>query len=234
MILGDVWFCSGQSNMYFQMSQILNSTSEIEEARNFTNIRMFKTGLNYSTVELDDIQTGWGGWSGVEDTDKLSEFSAVCFLTAKELSKKLGRERVFGLIESSWGGTIIEAWSSKDALERCDVPPHTDWSVPPNSNSYLWNAMVHPYLRHTVKGALWYQGKHDPQSKRALVMQLRIYRRVKCTMEQRSLQLHLPRHDPRCKMVLVLAGRVKLTLRLRSNRPKRDFRRSPHPLAPDR
>eukprot|EP00095_Tigriopus_kingsejongensis_P007375 maker-scaffold37_size504123-snap-gene-2.16 protein:Tk07375 transcript:maker-scaffold37_size504123-snap-gene-2.16-mRNA-1 annotation:"Zgc:56454" len=68
---------------------------------------------------------------------------------------------VFGLIETNWGGTRVEAWSSSDALEACAVPPHTDAENPQNSNSNLWNAMVVPLLRQTVKGFVWYQGESN-------------------------------------------------------------------------
>ena len=69
------------------------------------------------------------------------------------MTSKDGHRRTIGLIQSTWGGTKIESWSSKQALSKCHVPK--DSSV----DSFLWNAMVHPYLRHGIKGALWYQGK---------------------------------------------------------------------------
>ena len=68
------------------------------------------------------------------------------------------KAKTIGLIQSTWGGTRIEAWSSRRALDKCQVPP-----TPPPYNtikdSSLWNAMVHPYLRHGIRGAMWYQGK---------------------------------------------------------------------------
>lgn len=66
---------------------------------------------------------------------------------------------MFGLIETAWGGTRVEAWSSQEALDECDVEPSVLPDQPQNSNTYLWNAMVYPLLRTTVKGFLWYQGE---------------------------------------------------------------------------
>ena len=71
------------------------------------------------------------------------------------------KAKTIGLIQSTWGMTGIEAWSSRKALDRCQVPP----TPPPyntqqqDKDSSLWNAMVHPYLRHGIRGAMWYQGK---------------------------------------------------------------------------
>jgi len=61
------------------------------------------------------------------------------------------------LIETNWGGTIVEAWSTPEGLNSCDIAPNDD--NPPNANSYLFNAMINPLLKNTIYGALWYQGE---------------------------------------------------------------------------
>ena len=68
--------------------------------------------------------------------------------------------RVFGLIHSSWSGNArIESFMSQDALDACNVEPNVEsGDGSHNSNSYVWNAMVHPFLRHNIFGVLWYQG----------------------------------------------------------------------------
>ena len=60
------------------------------------------------------------------------------------------------MIETNWGGTIVEAWSTPEGLNSCDIAPNDD--NPPNANSYLFNAMINPLLKNTIYGALWYQG----------------------------------------------------------------------------
>ncbi len=67
--------------------------------------------------------------------------------------------QTFGLIQSAWGGTRIEPWTPPEALTACGVPPNVEEGAPHNSNSYLYNAMIHPFVKHTIKGALWYQGE---------------------------------------------------------------------------
>ena len=63
-----------------------------------------------------------------------------------------------GLIQTAWGGTIVEAWSPPEVMEECGVEDEgTNDSN--NHNNYLWNAMIHPLLRMSIKGAIWYQGE---------------------------------------------------------------------------
>ena len=160
IIFGDVYVCSGQSNMEWTMNQILNSSYEIEQSAQFTNIKMYQLNHGASSLEEEDITFGgWDGWYDPENSTQLGSFSAVCFLYAREMTKILGNDYVFGLIDSSWSGTRIEAWSSYDVLSKCNVPENEDKDHIENSNSYLWNAMIHPLLRHSIFGVIWYQGE---------------------------------------------------------------------------
>ncbi len=63
-----------------------------------------------------------------------------------------------GLVESNWGGTRIEAWSPRDVLDECGNPPFSQ-DGNSNSDTVLYNAMIHPLTKMTIKGVLWYQGK---------------------------------------------------------------------------
>ena len=157
IVFGDVYICSGQSNMERRTKQIYSSKM-IASFSSYTNIKMFLVNHAISTTPKDDIISGWNKWYGPDNVGKLAEFSAVCFLYAKEVTDVLGSDYVFGLIGSTWGGTRIETWSSPDALKSCNVGPNIEKRRPELSNSYLWNAMIHPLLKHTIYGALWYQG----------------------------------------------------------------------------
>ena len=66
---------------------------------------------------------------------------------------------MLGLVESNWGGTIIEAWMNQDGLDGCGIEPHDDGSA--NSNMVLYNGMIQPLVRMSIKGALWYQGESN-------------------------------------------------------------------------
>ena len=151
VIFGDVWVCSGQSNMVFTMNGIFNKTEEIAAAAVYTDIRMAVIKRVRSDVEQADVETSTT-WADPSNARALGGFSAVCFFYAMNIYDELGVP--LGLIDSAWGGTRVEAWSNHDALDSCDIE-----DSPQNSNSYMWNAMIHPLTKMTVKGFLWYQGE---------------------------------------------------------------------------
>ncbi|KAL3884165.1 hypothetical protein ACJMK2_030385 [Sinanodonta woodiana] len=156
VLFGDVWFCSGQSNMEFTMNQVFNNTQELNEAAKYSEIRTFHTTRDTSNTSLTDLSyvSQWN----LPNAGTLRGFSAVCWLYGKYLYPHI--HRPIGLIESSWGGTIIEAWSSHDALAKCTTTGHrVNRATNPNLPSVLWNAMVNPFLPMTIYGAIWYQGE---------------------------------------------------------------------------
>ncbi|HWU71242.1 MAG TPA: sialate O-acetylesterase [Pseudoxanthomonas sp.] len=111
ILVGDVWLCSGQSNMELQVKRGLNTWAEISNAHN-DRIRMLKVGLKESMVPrahfIDPVQ-----WKATTP-DTVGEFSATCYYFARELQKRV--DVPMGLINSSWGGSRIEAWLSAQAL----------------------------------------------------------------------------------------------------------------------
>ncbi|XP_022291611.2 sialate O-acetylesterase-like [Crassostrea virginica] len=165
VLFGDVWVCSGQSNMEFTLDMALNASFELADAKNYQNIRVFTaTKKTSSKAELDLLQID-EPWSK-PNNDTLGHkpwtyFSAVCWLYGKYIYQKLNYP--IGLVASSWGGTAIELWSSPDALKRCNIPPKQKRGNSGLSNSQLWNAMMHPFTKMTVKGAIWYQGEANAQ-----------------------------------------------------------------------
>merc|ERR1719228_1300813 len=156
VIFGDVWICSGQSNMVFTMNGIFNKTDEIAAAAVYTDIRLAVIERVTSEVEQEDVETSTT-WTDPSNARGLGGFSAVCFFYAMNVYDELGVP--MGLIDSAWGGTRVEAWSSQEALDACDIEPSVPPNSPQNANSYLWNAMIHPLRKMTVKGFLWYQGE---------------------------------------------------------------------------
>ncbi|XP_057694725.1 sialate O-acetylesterase-like isoform X1 [Corythoichthys intestinalis] len=153
VLFGDVWLCGGQSNMYFKTSQIFNASEELAIASKYPHVRTFMVALKMSNTERTDLIGVSLPWS-VPETSGLSEFSAVCWLFGRYMYKTL--KYPIGLVESCWGGTPVEAWSSSRALQQCGL----DWNDK-GDNSVLWNAMIHPLLNMTLKGALWYQGERN-------------------------------------------------------------------------
>lgn len=111
VLIGDVWLCSGQSNMVLQVHRALDSRSEIANSAN-DSIRMLTVALADSIVPLETFKAPVQWLVAARAT--VPEFSATCFYFARELQKTV---RVpMGLINSSWGGSSIQTWMSKSAL----------------------------------------------------------------------------------------------------------------------
>ena len=106
----------------------------------------------------------------------------------------------FGLIGTYWGGTRIEPWSPPESLEICNVDPSDPSGDPEDQNSYLYNAMIHPFIKMTIKGVLWYQGKSQVillwinrwiHQKRLLH-----HRGSQYLVQQRLVRVHILWNDP--------------------------------------
>ena len=135
ILIGEVWLCSGQSNMEmplqgWQNQPVQNSEEEIRTA-NFPEMRIFTVEKNTSLKPLKDVKGRWE----VVSSESIRSFSATAYFFGKELHKNLNLP--IGLIHTSWGGTVAEAWTSEKALrdlkdfdEELDkmdsIQPHLD------------------------------------------------------------------------------------------------------------
>ncbi len=118
ILFGDVWICSGQSNMEMGIGNVLNAKQEIEQA-NYPQIRLFTVPHLIASEPQTQVVGQWqactsqsvanGGWNG---------FSAVGYFFGRDLYREL--KIPIGLIHTSWGGTIAEAWTSAEALKGLD------------------------------------------------------------------------------------------------------------------
>ncbi|XP_071432531.1 sialate O-acetylesterase isoform X2 [Pithys albifrons albifrons] len=162
---GDVWLCSGQSNMAMTVLQVANASQELSAAARYPYVRVFAVAPARSDTELEDLERIDLPWS-IPTAENLGHgnftyFSAVCWLLGRSLYEALGYP--VGLVEAAWGGTPIEAWSSHRALRTCGLPEDTGSTSAhqhqsgPQTPSVLWNAMIHPLLNMTLRGIAWYQ-----------------------------------------------------------------------------
>nr|WP_321453515.1 sialate O-acetylesterase [uncultured Carboxylicivirga sp.] len=111
VMIGDVWFASGQSNMEWQVQQADGADKEIPNALN-NNIRLCQIPHAVSLKPLDNtLEANWK----ICDSTSVKEFSAVAYYFAKNIQPEIGV--AVGLIQSSWGGTPVEAWTSTDMLQ---------------------------------------------------------------------------------------------------------------------
>ena len=164
VMIGDVWICSGQSNMEWPVSKALNPDTEIEKAKNFTNVRFFSIEKSSTPSPLDDfgVVSPWA----VCSPDSVADFSAVGYFFGREISKSVD-DLPIGLIDASWGGTRCEAWASREALEANPklTPLLEHWDgqkemvTSPNHPANIYNAMISPMTRFPVRGFIWYQGE---------------------------------------------------------------------------
>ena len=109
VLVGEVWLCSGQSNMAWTVSQIGADTATLSSAAD-PLLRQFKITQTLSSTPLDTLSGDWVA----SRTGSVGDFSAVAYFFARELRTRLGVP--VGLINSSWGGTQIESWLSPAAI----------------------------------------------------------------------------------------------------------------------
>ena len=155
VVVGEVWFCSGQSNMEFTMSahrKVKNWQKEIAAA-NWPNIRHFRVAHQVADAPLDDVTASWE----VTTPETIPPQSAVAFFFGETLHKTLGVP--VGLINCSWGGTRIEPWTPAGHADDLWLLQHqVAWKRPQDVPTVLWNGMVAGLVPYAIKGAIWYQG----------------------------------------------------------------------------
>jgi sialate O-acetylesterase len=158
VMIGEVWLCSGQSNMewsYYNGARYIKE--EFPTCYN-RNIRFFQVPRAASDYPQDDLEGQWK----VCDSNSLRSFSAVGYFFGKKLQHDLNVP--IGLINSSWGGTPAETWTpvesinSNDTLRKAaselkEVP----WG--PVKVGMLYNGMIAPITKFNIAGAIWYQGE---------------------------------------------------------------------------
>lgn len=111
VMIGDVWLCSGQSNMQMTVKNTLNSFDEIAKA-NYPQIRLFTVGQNIAFTPSDNVEGSWSECSPAT----VGDFSAVGYYFGKEIFNKT--QIPIGLICSSWGGTVAETWTSMETMGK--------------------------------------------------------------------------------------------------------------------
>lgn len=158
ILVGEVWVCSGQSNMQFGLSRATTGPQAIAAATD-SNIRLFSVPMKTAWEPQDNVDSSWVTCS----PDTVKDFTAVGYFFGRHLRKELNVP--IGLINSSWGGTFAQAWTSPEGFKA--MPDYDKWVADqrakkengPNHASVLFNAMIHPLVPYAIKGAIWYQGE---------------------------------------------------------------------------
>ena len=158
VMIGEVWVCSGQSNMEWGYYQGLKEMQdEMSKAPN-PNLRLFHISKTTSKYPQDNVRAKWA----VCDSNSLKPFSAVGYFFALKLIDSL--HVPVGIINASWGGTPAEVWTPADIIEKDTVLKadasllafNESWTISPG---YAFNAMIAPLENFSIRGALFYQGE---------------------------------------------------------------------------
>ncbi len=164
VLIGEVWVCSGQSNMEMTLrgnsSPILNASEIILNADN-SSLRLFRVGRAASAAPLSILKGEWEE----STSESARDFSALAFQYGQILQKKL--HVPVGIILSAAGGTMIEAWMSKRSLSsfpQVEVPAQLDPAQAVHKEpAVLYNGMIAPIAGYGIKGFLWFQGESNRQ-----------------------------------------------------------------------
>ena len=157
VLIGEVWICSGQSNMEMSMGWGLPYKDEAANATD-KNIRFFNIPRTTADYPQDDARAEWV----VCNPEDMKKFSAVAYFFGKSLRQNL--DVPVGLIEAAWGGTPAEAWTPIDAINSNSVVKEAAAKLSPVPwgpvvPAAIYNAMIYPVTKYSITGAIWYQGE---------------------------------------------------------------------------
>ena len=167
VLIGEVWLCSGQSNMEWPVAASDHAEQE-RAAADFPQIRHIKVPHTPADTPQPDVATG--GWQ-VCSPQTVGDFTAVGYFFGRHLHQELNVP--IGLIGSNWGGTRIEPWTPPEGFQH--VPALKD--IADNLASFprkneqgqinhqtplaLYNGMIAPLVPYSMRGAIWYQGESN-------------------------------------------------------------------------
>jgi sialate O-acetylesterase len=158
ILIGEVWLCSGQSNMEMSAEWgIDNGDEEIKNA-NYPEIRFFTVNSATAMYPQEHFSGNWTACT----PETMKTFSAIGYFFARKLHKELGVP--VGIINSSWGGTPAESWMPEEVIKGDDFLREAaakqnpvPWG--PVEPARIYNAMISPMIPFRIAGVLWYQGE---------------------------------------------------------------------------
>lgn len=161
ILIGEVWLCSGQSNMEMSVSWGIDDGEE--EAKNATNptIRFFTVPKLTAENPQNNLLGNW-----TESTpETMKYFSAVGYFFAKRLREDLKNVPI-GLISSNWGGTPAEIWMPAEVVNNNpllleNAKKLNEQEYGPRQPGRAYNAMIYPIVGFKIAGTLWYQGESN-------------------------------------------------------------------------
>ena len=164
VMIGEVWICSGQSNMEMQMKgfkqqPVEGTTEELLRCKD-ANLRLFTVKRHASLTPEQDVKGQWNE----ANSASVREFSATAYYFGRALRQVL--DVPVGLICTSWGGSACEAWMHPDWLKAFPkVNQHVTEAdvekLQQRCPTALYNGQLKPLVGYTMRGAIWYQGEDN-------------------------------------------------------------------------
>ena len=163
ILIGELWVCSGQSNMEMQMKgfkaqPVEGSMNDILDSRD-PQLRLFTVKRNSKFTPVDTVSGKWYE----ANTGSVREFSATAYYFGRMLRKVLGVP--VGLVSVAWGGSACEAWMTADWLKAfpdAKIPQSPEDIKSKNRTpTVLYNGMMHPLIGMAMRGVIWYQGEDN-------------------------------------------------------------------------
>lgn len=160
VLIGEVWVCSGQSNMEWSYHLGVKDIAEEFPTAANPSIRLFQVERTGADFPQDDLKASWAK----ADSNQLKSFSAVGYFFGKNLHEKMNVP--VGLINVSWGGTPAEAWTPEAVIQadpQLQVAAAQQKKVAwwPTAPAKAFNGMIAPITNHGIAGVIWYQGESN-------------------------------------------------------------------------
>ena len=167
VVLGEVWICSGQSNMEMPVSgfgfqEVEGATEAIMSAAETASLlRVFDIKTPKCARPIKDVEASWALSSG----EVAAKTSAVAYFFGKRLARSLNVP--VGIIVNAWGGSRIEPWMTKESINGAGLTEqelkeiYAIEEIPerwPETPELVWNGRVKPIAGYAAKGIIWYQG----------------------------------------------------------------------------
>lgn len=160
ILIGEVWLCSGQSNMEYAFNWESKPIDVGDEVANSANneLRFFQLAHTYSIFPKENSDGEWK----VSSPETTPSMSVAAYFFGKKINQTM--KVPVGLIASYWGGTCVQAWTPDEVYKQdaelkklADNTNPVNWA--PVEPSVIYNSMLHPLVNYKIAGAIWYQGE---------------------------------------------------------------------------
>lgn len=159
VVIGEVWLCSGQSNMDMRMKGFYNQpiNNSLQDIINSSNefLRCYTLERASASKKQFDCPGSWA----IASPNTTGEFTATGYYFARLIQQIL--DVPVGILHASWGGSTIEAWMSSEAMQHFPQLMNLNNTPPRKTPTLLYNGMMNTIVGYTIRGAIWYQGESN-------------------------------------------------------------------------